>query len=71
MVVHLKLVLHLCMFYSEKYVSFFPCSWTEKSFVRFMQIIMDVKKDLLHVVERNREKFDASEAYESILTGKR
>ncbi|KAH7561206.1 hypothetical protein JRO89_XS10G0191000 [Xanthoceras sorbifolium] len=36
-----------------------------------VQQLMDVKKDLLHVVERNREKFDASEAYESILTGKR
>ncbi|KAK4854956.1 hypothetical protein QYF36_002733 [Acer negundo] len=36
-----------------------------------VQQLMDVKKDLLHVVERNREKFDASEAYESILIGKR
>ena len=32
---------------------------------------MHVKSDLLHVVERNRAKFDAAEAYESILTGKR
>lgn len=32
---------------------------------------MDVKKDLLQVVERNQAKFDAAEAYESILTGKR
>ncbi|KAK2643590.1 hypothetical protein Ddye_025353 [Dipteronia dyeriana] len=36
-----------------------------------VQQLMDVKKDLLHVVERNLEKLDASEAYESILTGKR
>ncbi|XP_057988015.1 DNA polymerase epsilon catalytic subunit A isoform X2 [Hevea brasiliensis] len=36
-----------------------------------VQQLMDVKKDLLHVVERNQEKFDAAEAYESILTGKR
>ncbi|KAJ6368932.1 hypothetical protein OIU78_001326 [Salix suchowensis] len=32
---------------------------------------MDVKKDLLHVVERNQAKSDAAEAYESILTGKK
>ncbi|GAY59808.1 hypothetical protein CUMW_197330 [Citrus unshiu] len=36
-----------------------------------VQQLMDVKKDLLHVVERNQAKFDAAEAYESILTGKR
>ena len=32
---------------------------------------MQVKSDLMHVVERNREKFNAAEAYESILAGKR
>jgi DNA polymerase epsilon subunit 1 len=32
---------------------------------------MNVKSDLLHVVERNQAKFDAAEAYESIITGKR
>ncbi|GLU18367.1 hypothetical protein SLE2022_346730 [Rubroshorea leprosula] len=36
-----------------------------------VQQLMDVKRDLVHVVERNREKFDAGEAYESILMGKR
>lgn len=36
-----------------------------------VQQLMDVKKDLLQVVERNQAKFDAAEAYESILTGKR
>ncbi|CAI0398250.1 unnamed protein product [Linum tenue] len=36
-----------------------------------VQQLMDVKRDLLQVVERNREKFDAAEAYESILAGKR
>ncbi|XP_034688144.1 DNA polymerase epsilon catalytic subunit A-like [Vitis riparia] len=35
-----------------------------------VQQLMHVKSDLLHVVERNRAKFDAAEAYESILTGK-
>jgi DNA polymerase epsilon subunit 1 len=32
---------------------------------------MEVKRDLLHIVERNQAKFDALEAYESILAGKR
>ncbi|TQD77364.1 hypothetical protein C1H46_037096 [Malus baccata] len=36
-----------------------------------VQQLMNVKSDLLHVVERNRSKFDAAEAYESILIGKR
>ncbi|OMO70162.1 hypothetical protein CCACVL1_19081 [Corchorus capsularis] len=36
-----------------------------------VQQLMDVKKDLVHVVERNQAKFDAAEAYESILMGKR
>ena len=36
-----------------------------------VQQLMSVKSDLLHVVERNQEKSDATEAYELILTGKR
>ncbi|XP_020536143.1 DNA polymerase epsilon catalytic subunit A isoform X2 [Jatropha curcas] len=36
-----------------------------------VQQLMDVKKDLSHVVERNQAKFNTAEAYESILTGKR
>lgn len=32
---------------------------------------MSVKSDLLHVVERNKSKSDATEAYELILSGKR
>ncbi|OAY51429.1 DNA polymerase epsilon catalytic subunit A [Manihot esculenta] len=36
-----------------------------------VQQLMDVKKDLLHVVARNQEKFDTAEAYEALLTGKR
>ncbi|XP_068311422.1 DNA polymerase epsilon catalytic subunit A-like [Pyrus communis] len=36
-----------------------------------VQQLMNIKSDLLHVVERNRAKFDAAEAYESILIGKR
>ena len=36
-----------------------------------VQQLMDVKRDLMHVVERNQEKFNASEAYESIMSGKR
>ncbi|CAK9171530.1 unnamed protein product [Ilex paraguariensis] len=35
-----------------------------------VQQLMHVKSDLMHVVERNQAKFDAAEAYESILTGK-
>ncbi|XP_065634458.1 DNA polymerase epsilon catalytic subunit A [Quercus suber] len=36
-----------------------------------VQQLMNVKSDLLHVVQRNQEKFDAAEAYESIIAGKR
>ncbi|PON38200.1 DNA-directed DNA polymerase [Parasponia andersonii] len=36
-----------------------------------VQQLMSVKSDLLHVVERNQAKSDATEAYELILTGKR
>jgi DNA polymerase epsilon subunit 1 len=32
---------------------------------------MNVRNDLMHVVERNKAKSDAAEAYESILTGRR
>ncbi|XP_055836278.1 DNA polymerase epsilon catalytic subunit A-like [Solanum dulcamara] len=35
-----------------------------------VQQLMDVKRDLTHIVERNQTKFDTIEAYESILTGK-
>ncbi|KAM3303070.1 DNA polymerase epsilon catalytic subunit A-like isoform X1 [Capsicum chacoense] len=35
-----------------------------------VQQLMDVKRDLTHIVERNQSKFDTIEAYESILTGK-
>eukprot|EP00268_Persea_americana_P026628 TRINITY_DN2608_c0_g1_i2.p1 TRINITY_DN2608_c0_g1~~TRINITY_DN2608_c0_g1_i2.p1 ORF type:complete len:2201 (+),score=389.42 TRINITY_DN2608_c0_g1_i2:181-6783(+) len=40
--------------------------------IRFdtVQQLMSVKNDLLHVVERNRVKLDAVEAYDSIFTGK-
>ncbi|XP_071723103.1 DNA polymerase epsilon catalytic subunit A-like isoform X1 [Rutidosis leptorrhynchoides] len=36
-----------------------------------VQQLMDVKRDLMHVVQRNQAKFDAAEAYEFILSGKR
>ncbi|XP_021832845.1 DNA polymerase epsilon catalytic subunit A-like isoform X1 [Prunus avium] len=36
-----------------------------------VQHLMNVKSDLLHVVERNHAKFDAADAYESIVIGKR
>ncbi|WCJ41776.1 DNA polymerase epsilon catalytic subunit A [Euphorbia peplus] len=36
-----------------------------------VQQLMDVKRDLSHVVERNQAKFETAEAYESILTGRR
>ncbi|KAL5555227.1 hypothetical protein UlMin_037463 [Ulmus minor] len=36
-----------------------------------VQQLMSVKSDLLHVVERNQAKSDASEAYELLLMGKR
>ncbi|KAG8371187.1 hypothetical protein BUALT_Bualt13G0060900 [Buddleja alternifolia] len=35
-----------------------------------VQQLMQVKTDLIHVVERNRAKLEAEDAYESILTGK-
>ncbi|KAL3518505.1 hypothetical protein ACH5RR_021094 [Cinchona calisaya] len=35
-----------------------------------VQQLMSVKNDLMHIVERNQEKLDASEAYEFILTGR-
>ncbi|KAK6144223.1 hypothetical protein DH2020_021043 [Rehmannia glutinosa] len=35
-----------------------------------VQQLMQVKNDLIHVVERNQAKLDAEDAYESILTGK-
>ncbi|KAL4591685.1 hypothetical protein LXL04_004655 [Taraxacum kok-saghyz] len=35
-----------------------------------VQQLMQVKSDLMHVVERNQEKFNAAEAYESIVAGK-
>ncbi|EPS63800.1 hypothetical protein M569_10982, partial [Genlisea aurea] len=34
-----------------------------------VQQLMQVKKDLVHIVERNQAKLDADVAYESILTG--
>lgn len=36
-----------------------------------VQQLMNVKSDLLHVVERNQSKSDAAEAYELIFTEKR
>ncbi|XP_019451574.1 PREDICTED: DNA polymerase epsilon catalytic subunit A-like [Lupinus angustifolius] len=36
-----------------------------------VQQLMNVKRDLMHVVERNQAKSDAADAYESILTGRR
>ncbi|XP_078434598.1 DNA polymerase epsilon catalytic subunit A-like isoform X2 [Wolffia australiana] len=36
-----------------------------------VQQLMRVKSDLMHIVERNRVKADAAEAYESIFSGKR
>lgn len=36
-----------------------------------VQQLMRVKNDLMHIVERNRVKADAAEAYGSIFTGKR
>ncbi|KAI7983738.1 DNA polymerase epsilon catalytic subunit A [Camellia lanceoleosa] len=35
-----------------------------------VQQLMNVRRDLMRVVERNQAKFDAAEAYESLLTGK-
>ncbi|GJZ75155.1 DNA polymerase epsilon catalytic subunit, partial [Tanacetum coccineum] len=36
-----------------------------------VQQLMQAKSDLMHVVERNQEMFNATETYESILSGKR
>lgn len=50
-------------------------SGLRKSYLRLsfdtVQQLMNVKSDLMHVVERNKAKSDAAEAYESILTGRR
>ncbi|OWM73679.1 hypothetical protein CDL15_Pgr026779 [Punica granatum] len=50
-------------------------SGLQKSYLKIsfdsVQQLMNVKNDLLHVVERNRAKMDAAEAYESILMVKR
>ncbi|KAG9158142.1 hypothetical protein Leryth_000281, partial [Lithospermum erythrorhizon] len=35
-----------------------------------VQQLMHVKRDLMHIVERNKEKSDASEAYDFLLSGK-
>ncbi|CAH9070869.1 unnamed protein product [Cuscuta europaea] len=49
-------------------------SGLQKSYLKIsfdtVQQLMQVKSDLMHIVERNQTKFDAIEAYESILTGK-
>ncbi|KAK7262191.1 hypothetical protein RJT34_29753 [Clitoria ternatea] len=45
-------------------------SYLKLSFDTVRQL-MNVKSDLMHVVERNKAKSDAAEAYESILTGRR
>ncbi|KAF6166038.1 hypothetical protein GIB67_012935 [Kingdonia uniflora] len=49
-------------------------SGLQKSYLKIsfdtVQQLMRVKNDLLHVVERNKAKNEASDAYESILTGK-
>lgn len=36
-----------------------------------VQQLMNVKSDLVHVVKRNQAEFDAAQAYESILAGRR
>lgn len=36
-----------------------------------VQHLMDVKRDLLHIIERNHAKFAAAEAYESVLAERR
>ncbi|KAK4286365.1 hypothetical protein QN277_002926 [Acacia crassicarpa] len=50
-------------------------SGLQKSYLKLsfdtVQQLMNVKSDLMHVVERNQAKSDAAEAYESILTGRR
>ncbi|KAF7823259.1 DNA polymerase epsilon catalytic subunit A-like [Senna tora] len=50
-------------------------SGLQKSYLKLsfdtVQQLMTVKSDLMHVVERNKAKSDAAEAYESIITGRR
>ncbi|XP_051120943.1 DNA polymerase epsilon catalytic subunit A-like [Andrographis paniculata] len=49
-------------------------SGLQKSYLKIsfdtVQQLMQVKKDLIQVVERNQAKMDAEDAYESILTGR-
>ncbi|XP_042499556.1 DNA polymerase epsilon catalytic subunit A-like isoform X2 [Macadamia integrifolia] len=53
----------------KNHLSGFRKSYLKISFDTVQQL-MHVKNDLLHVVERNQAKIDATEAYESILSGK-
>lgn len=79
----IRIALFTCCISSKKWVLIASYYYGQKNHLsglhrRYLKIsfdtvqqLMDVKKDLVHVVERNQEKFDAAEAYESILMGKR
>lgn len=60
----------LFFFFQKNHLSGLRRSYLKISFDTVQQL-MDVKRDLTHIVERNQTKFDTIEAYESILTGKR
>lgn len=71
----------LCMFYKSIFWSTNQLfqknhlSGLRKSYLKIsfdtVQQLMQVKRDLTHIVERNQAKMDAEDAYESILIGKR
>lgn len=64
------MMLWVITFGQKNHLSGLHKSYLKLSFDTVQQL-MNVKSDLLQVVERNHTKFDAAEAYESILLGKR
>ena len=70
--IDLKLEIFLTRLYAlqKNHLSGLSKSYLKIAFDTVQQL-MSVKNDLMHIVERNQEKLDASEAYEFILTEQR
>lgn len=65
------LLIYLFIFWSQKnHLSGIRKTYLKISFDTVQQL-MNVKSDLVHVVKRNQAEFDAAQAYESILAGRR
>ncbi|OAP09577.1 TIL2 [Arabidopsis thaliana] len=63
-------IVHKEDLYLKNHLSGLQKKYLKVSFDTVQQLV-EVKRDLLHIVERNLAKFNALEAYESILSGKR